>query len=241
MDNSSTNNRHVCQPGQFQIQEILQQIPPLAKLGGGCPKHEFAGGNPLLLKPPLDSFATMASTFKSQPPDDLLANMSYVGWSHLVAPSSKNAGASGPTGSNPSLPRDVSELFGRAHALSKMAPSLSATVRKILERDQIQVQTIQAHMDRLKKNTRYDSAFKLLWGLCKAQGLDPALLSGDDIATQIALLHKFSASQARNAYSAILLIPGFLHLQHNILLRKIKKEWSTNQVKYPNFWDGSRV
>ena len=133
-------------------------------------------------------------------------------------------------------------MLGRAHALSKMAPSLSDTLRKILERDQIQIHTLQAHLDRVKNLPRYDSAFKLLWGLCQAQNLDPSILSCDDVASQILLLHELTHSQTRNAYSAMLHSPGFSSLQFNVLLKKkVKKEWSSNQAKYTNFWDGSQI
>ena len=110
-----------------------------------------------------------------------------------------------------------------------------------MERDQIQIHTLQAHLDRVKNLPRYDSAFKLLWGLCQAQNLDPSILSCDDVATQLLLLHEMSPSQARNAYSAMLHLPGFSSLQFNVLLKKVKKEWSSNQAKYTNFWDGSQI
>ena len=63
----------------------------------------------------------------------------------------------------------------------------------------------------------------------------------DDVAEGLVQLHLWSPVQARNAYSAVLLLPGFLHLRFHPLLRPYKKLWNTNVEKYGTFWDAEPV
>jgi hypothetical protein len=45
-----------------------------------------------------------------------------------------------------------------------------------------------------------------------------------------------SVSQARSAYAALLLIPGFDQLRFNPLLCRCKKLWNVSEAKYSHFW-----
>jgi hypothetical protein len=49
--------------------------------------------------------------------------------------------------------------------------------------------------------------------------------------------HKKSVSQARNAYSAFLLIPGFDNVRFNPMLKPLKDAWRSTAPKYATFWD----
>ena len=61
------------------------------------------------------------------------------------------------------------------------------------------------------------------------------------LAAQIIALHALSPAQARNAYSGLILIPGFDQLRFSALLSKCKKLWSESNVRYGAFWDGQDV
>ena len=62
-------------------------------------------------------------------------------------------------------------------------------------------------------------------------------LSMYQLASQILYLKKFSPCQARNAYSAVLLIPGWDQLQFCPLLHQCKRSWNHSPAKYSTFWD----
>ena len=59
----------------------------------------------------------------------------------------------------------------------------------------------------------------------------------DQIAQAIIQLFQYSTAQARNAYSAILILPGFEGIRFNPLLNPYKKLWNINIEKYSHFWD----
>jgi hypothetical protein len=141
-----------------------------------------------------------------------------LGFSQLVAPvnQAKNAPDTLPGG--PPLPRDVLELPPGVHASAKMAPSLHSTLRKILEGQQIQASNIASYLDSISLN-RYDSAFRLLWGLLVHKGVSPLTASFADVADSLIQLHRVSPSQARNAYSAVILLPPFQQIKFMSLLQ----------------------
>ena len=62
-----------------------------------------------------------------------------------------------------------------------------------------------------------------------------------EVAGALLDLHKKSPSQARNAYSAVLLIPGFEQVRFHPVLAPYKRLWNTNLQKYGCFWDARPV
>ena len=110
-------------------------------------------------------------------------------------------------------------------------------VRTLLEKQQA---TPQATSDFLARNLsikRYNSAFKLLWGILRFAKIEPLKAFLVRVASAIIQLHGFSKAQARNAYSAMLLVPGFDQLRFQTVLQSYKKEWNSNVEKYSYFWD----
>ena len=103
-----------------------------------------------------------------------------------------------------------------------MAPSLHFVLRKMLEAKQIQGETVTHFLELNSSVKRYDSAFRLLFAMLQQQGIDATKASLDEIAQCLIQLHKFSPAQARNAYSGVLLLPGFMHLRFHPLLRHTK-------------------
>jgi hypothetical protein len=62
--------------------------------------------------------------------------------------------------------------------------------------------------------------------------------SSDELADAIVQLFQFSPAQARNAYSAVLLLPGVgMGVRFHPLLTPYKRRWNTNVEKYGVFWD----
>ena len=60
----------------------------------------------------------------------------------------------------------------------------------------------------------------------------------DNIADSIVQIFQFSPAQARNAYSATLLLPDIAPgLRFHPLLTPYKREWNQNTEKYASFWD----
>ena len=88
---------------------------------------------------------------------------------------------------------------------------------------------------------RYESAFKLLWGLCVHRKMTFAQMTLEQMAGNILYLNKFSVAQARNAYSALLTLPGWEQLRFCHLLQSCKRKWNTTQPKYSTFWDATTL
>ena len=73
------------------------------------------------------------------------------------------------------------------------------------------------------------------------QNLDLSTASLWEIASQLLKLNVFQTHQARNAYSALLLIPGLDQLRFPPLLKQIKRGWNQSVPKYATFWSGSNL
>ena len=87
-----------------------------------------------------------------------------------------------------------------------MAPPLPDLLRQILEGKQIQNKKIEDFLARKNSLKRYSSSFKLLWTILEKGGIHPPQASSDQIADAIVQLFHFSPAQARNAYSAVVLL-----------------------------------
>ena len=59
----------------------------------------------------------------------------------------------------------------------------------------------------------------------------------DSFAGLLLELDSYSSSTARNAYSALLLIPGFQSIRFHPLLSHVRKSWNKHTPKYAAFWD----
>ena len=134
-----------------------------------------------------------------------------------------------------------SELLGRINAKAKMAPGLLHCIRSLLEQQKMQGEEISSYVTQLGDVRRYDSAFKKLFVLLTDKGLDPVTCCVNDAAQAIIKLHALSASDARNAYSALCLLPGFQGIRFSPLLYPFKKQWNVSNQKYATFWDPEPV
>ena len=122
-----------------------------------------------------------------------------------------------------------------------MAPSLHGFVWKALEAKQVSPSAIESFVATRPAIMRYDQPFRLLWTMCDRDGV--SLLSSplESIASVLIRLHKFSSSQARQAYSGLLLVPGLDKLRFCPLLQPFRKLWFTSNVRYGGFWNPSQL
>ena len=114
---------------------------------------------------------------------------------------------------------------------------MSNLLRQILEGKHIQTSTIEDFISRHKSLKRYQSSFHLLWAILLENGINPPDSDLDQVAQAIIQLFQYSISQARCAYSAMLLIPQFGQLRFHPLLTPYKRLWNQNVEKYGHFWD----
>ena len=122
-----------------------------------------------------------------------------------------------------------------------MAPGLSDCVRKVLEQQKVPSEDIDLYLGSMKSLKRYDLPFRKLWALMELKGIDIKDPTVQSVASGLIQLNLLSQSEARNAYSACLLIPGFQSLRFNPLLTPVKKLWNKGGPKYASFWDASPV
>ena len=84
-------------------------------------------------------------------------------------------------------------------------------------------------------------ALKKLWVLIKSQGVAPQHATLGQVAFAIITLHHLYPSQAKNAYSGMLLVPGFSALRFEPLLAPFKKLWNSSTQKYGTFWEPAEL
>ena len=99
-----------------------------------------------------------------------------------------------------------------------MAPPLRCIIRKTLEAKQVCSEDIDTFLSANKTWERYDSAFKILWGVCVYRKMQLETMTLQQMAGNILFLNKYSPAQARTAYSALLLLPGWDQLRFCNLL-----------------------
>jgi hypothetical protein len=61
------------------------------------------------------------------------------------------------------------------------------------------------------------------------------------VAASLVKNFSFSPAQARNAYTAMLMLPGFSALRCHPLLSSYRRKWNSNLQKYAVFWDPSQL
>ena len=104
-----------------------------------------------------------------------------------------------------------------------------------MEDKQISAEAIQSFLEQNKSMGRNDPSFRKLWVLIKSQGVVAQYATLSQVASAIITLHQISPSQAKNAYSGMLLVPGFSALRFEPLLTPFKKLWNSSTQKYGNF------
>ena len=70
---------------------------------------------------------------------------------------------------------------------------------------------------------------------------DPQTMTLEETASWILKMSKVSPHEARNAYSALLLIPGWEALRFVQLIKHCKREWGSSVAKFTDFWDAKTI
>ena len=168
-------------------------------------------------------------------------NSAPVGSLLMVAPTNQAARQAMPNfGSGPQV-GTFHKLPGREDATYKVAPSLSSFIRRMLQAKQVPNENINLYLRGCKSIDRYDKAFRTLWAMVVQRGRDPQSLSLQGIASEIAYMASIHLNEARQAYSAFAMVPGYDGLKFSPLLKRCKSSWSTFNPKYSDFWDGSQI
>jgi hypothetical protein len=123
----------------------------------------------------------------------------------------------------------------------QVGPPLCDVIREGLQRKQVPPENITVHLSGIKSLPRYNRAFQALWSFCITQGGDPLQLSHEAAASYILKFAQQNKYEARNAYSAFLLIPGWEHLRFTAGIRQAKKLWESAGEKYGDFWDAESI
>lgn len=232
---------HFCKSRQCPTSPVHLTLPTLASTEVRRTEVRSDRHNRLLCQPTMENNPSVVEAFKNEPRGEMSGHFANVGWCHMVAPTSKTARPWHPHSASSSISRTVSERLGRAHAKAKVAPDLSTFIRKTLESQEVQTEAINFFLGQHKSLNRYNNAFKLLWGIAAENKVDILTCPMSQLAAQIIALHAVAPAQARNAYSGLILIPGFDQLRFSPLLSNCKKMWSESNVRYGAFWDGHAV
>ena len=129
----------------------------------------------------------------------------------------------------------IRKLLGSKNAPPQVGPDLCSLLRQVWTGRQVQDATVQDFLQRNPAVSRYNSAFRLLWQVLVFQKIDPPGASLEQVADAIIQIFQVSQAQARNAYSAALLLPSLSQLRFVSLLNPYKRFWNTNIVKYVVF------
>ena len=139
----------------------------------------------------VDSPVAKPPTGKSKLP--VFSGMPLLGFEFLVAPVNKTARSQVPLFSGGTLPRNVHQLPRAVYACAKMAPSLYTVLRKILESQDCTNQATETFLEQNPAVKRYNSGFKLLWGILKARRGSPETSPLGQVASALQFLNTFSA------------------------------------------------
>ena len=130
---------------------------------------------------------------------------------------------------------------GRTCPPPQVAPSLFDVVREGLQRKKVPPENIELYLKGVTSLQRYDKAFQHLWFFCTARGGDPLNMSTEEVSSWILRLAQVEPHQARNAYSAFLVIPGWESIRFTQAIKRAKTLWASTGAKYADFWNAESV
>jgi hypothetical protein len=228
---------HVCFPRKHTTKKFCVSVAPCSGPADRRPEVRLVGSGGGLRQPPLENNHGMVGQDVPQQKHKLSFGDSHVGFKCLVAPVNQNVQTRVQDVNNPTNRRNVQRLLGGLNAKAKMAPSLHCCFRFLLEQQQMSPGDVQAVLDQQTNLARYDRAFRKLYAILENKGLEPLQAAAGDIVSSLMHLNKLSPSEARNAFAAMSLLPGFHHLSFHPLLKHVKRSWNNTVQKYSTFWD----
>ena len=231
--------RFICLSREQKVANICEQVATLGGSRGRCPtdSSRHSGGG-VICQPPLVSDSSISPTFEGVSRKTGSFGGPLLGFDVMVAPTNKNEKTTDKSFENSPVSGFVYQLLGGKNAPPSVAPDLPDLLRQILEGRKIQNSTVDDFLQRNRSLKRYNSAFRLLWCALEFQKINPPEANSDQLADAIIQIFKVSPAQARNAYSACLLIPGIgSGLRFHPLLSAYKRLWNAGNEKYASFYD----
>ena len=191
----------------------------------------------MLRQPTMECNPQVVGEIAHGPKPHLFDDHSLVGFNVLVPRNREDASTQKSGVHCPSVSRDVPRLLGTPHGPSPLAPPLHHFVREALEAKQVSPSAIESFLATRPSLVTYDLPFRVLWTMCQRE--EVSLLSSPivRVASVLIKLHNVSPSQARQAYSALLMVPGLDQLRFCPLLQPFRKLWFTSNVRYGGFWN----
>ena len=236
-----TESGHVQFPSKLSVARICEPLASFSSKSDRCfnlPLGQFQGR---LRQPPVVSGGAVAAPVEGRKTNSVPLCVPLLGFSQVVAPVNQIAHSQNAMLFDKALQRNVLQLSQSVHEKSKVAPSLFNVVRGFLEKQQVPPEVADDFIQRNQSLVRYDTAFRLLWAVLADRQIQPEAASVHDVAAGIVCLFSASPAQARNAYSAMLMLPGFGSLRFHSLLAPYRRRWNTSLQKYAVFWDPSPI
>ena len=233
----STRFGHVCKPWKPPAVPLGSSSPPPRGLGIQCSGSSIGKRLFLLVKPPLDLNSEVAPQIEDSTLGSMSNGSALLGWKFMVASTSQTASEGNPSNFNSTQVGSFHKLPGREDATYKVAPSLCDVIRGLMERKQMSPESVKEYLSQLPSLQRYGNAFRCLWAFAVQRKFHVPELTVDQVAGLLLQMNAINPHQARHAYSAVLLIPGFSPLRFSPLLARAKKAWNAHQAKYSSFWD----
>ena len=228
---------HVCKPRECKIHKVCDKVASFSGSGSGCiemsTKPIFSG----LCQSPLVHHSPMATSSQGESPFNMPSDLSKMGFQHMVAPINKNENSTHTLFGNRASGWHVSKLPRHLDAKAKMAPFLCDALRKVLQDQQMSPEAIENYIGKIGSMGRYNKPFQVIWAMLVEKGISPPEATLQQVASALMELHSFSASQARNAYSALMKFPSFQGLQFFTPLKPFKALWNQSVSKYATFWE----
>ena len=234
----SFGRRSLCFPRQQQVRKVRLSLATLAGSCSGCSASSTGGpGKRILLQPTLVNNLKVPTQDQGIPKPPIFDGSALLGFRHVVAPVNKAEGATHQMSQDSTLQGLIRKLLGPGNAPPQVGPDLHSLLRQILQSRKVQSSTVNDFFARNPSIKRYNTAFKVLWTVLQEQNIAPESASLEQVADAIIQIFQVSPSQARNAYSGVLLIPGFSQLRFVSLLSPYKRLWNLNVEKYGTFYD----
>lgn len=134
----------------------------------------------------------------------------------------------------------IHQLPGRRNDSYQVEISLFNVIRGLLEGKQISSESFQAYITKFAFFTQVWQCIKC-WPLLKSFHWTSHISLQTKWVALLLEMYQFNASQAKHAYSAMLLVTGFASLIFCPFLTTVKNECNSHQAKYASFWDAERV
>ena len=197
-------------PGNAQLPQFVARDPHWEECSTNsleCSLKEFRQG---YANPPWTIIGQWLGRLKTNPHLKCMMINPLLGFSCMVAPTSKNASPWNTGPGDPLLPWNVLRLFWGANASHQVAPSLHSFARKILEAKEMHPEQIDLFLKSCGDISRYDRAFRRFYMFCQLQGVCLDESSVFEVAGLLISYHACNKNEARNAYSGLVLLPEWI-------------------------------